>query len=88
MGLFFAAEGVAIHRMEDVTATDRERFSRVFHHLLDGGVHLPPSPYETMFLSTAHGEAEIAATLAAFDAAFATEAAAEAAAPSGRGSQA
>jgi glutamate-1-semialdehyde 2,1-aminomutase len=88
MGLFFAAEGVAIHRMEDVTATDRERFSRVFHRLLDGGVHLPPSPYETMFLSTAHGEAEIAATLAAFDTAFATEAAAEADAPSGRGSQA
>ena len=70
MGLFFVAEGAALHRMEDVTATDRARFSRVFHRLLAGGVHLPPSPYETMFLSTAHGEAEIAATLAAFDAAF------------------
>jgi glutamate-1-semialdehyde 2,1-aminomutase len=43
--------------------------------LLDRGVHLPPSPYETMFFSTAHGEAEIAATLEAFDAAFAAEAA-------------
>jgi glutamate-1-semialdehyde 2,1-aminomutase len=73
LGLFFTAG--PIHRMEDVTATDRPRFSRVFHKLLDRGVHLPPSPYETMFLSTAHGEAEIAATLEAFDAAFAEEAA-------------
>ena len=71
LGLFFTAGPV--HRMEDVDATDRPRFSRVFHRLLDRGVHLPPSPYETMFLSTAHGEAEIAATLEAFDAAFREE---------------
>ncbi len=73
LGLFFTAG--PIHRMEDVTATDRPRFSRVFHKLLDRGIHLPPSPYEAMFLSTAHGEPEIAATLEAFDAAFAEEAA-------------
>ncbi|HSU83966.1 MAG TPA: glutamate-1-semialdehyde 2,1-aminomutase [Thermoanaerobaculia bacterium] len=73
LGLFFTSE--PIHRLEDVNATDRQRFARVFHKLLDGGVHLPPSPYEAMFLSTAHGDAEIAATLAAFDAAFAEEAA-------------
>jgi glutamate-1-semialdehyde 2,1-aminomutase len=73
LGLFFTAG--PIRRMEDVTATDRPRFARVFHHLLDRGVHLPPSAYETMFLSTAHGEPEIAATLEAFDSAFAAEAA-------------
>jgi glutamate-1-semialdehyde 2,1-aminomutase len=72
LGLFFTA--APVRRLEDVDATDRRRFSRVFHTLLDRGVHLPPSPYETMFLSTAHGEAEIAATLEAFDAAFAAEA--------------
>jgi glutamate-1-semialdehyde 2,1-aminomutase len=71
LGLFFTASPV--RRLEDVHATDRQRFSRVFHRLLDRGVHLPPSPYETMFLSTAHGEAEIAATVEAFDAAFAAE---------------
>jgi glutamate-1-semialdehyde 2,1-aminomutase len=72
MGLFFTADPV--HRMEDVDATDRQRFARVFHKLLDRGVHLPPSPYEAMFFSTAHGEAEVAATLEAFDAAFKEEA--------------
>jgi glutamate-1-semialdehyde 2,1-aminomutase len=79
LGLFFTAEPV--HRLEDVDATDRHRFSRVFHRLLRRGVHLPPSPYEAMFLSAAHGEPEIAATLEAFGAAFAEEAAAEGEAP-------
>ena len=72
LGLFFTS--APVRRLEDVHATDRQRFARVFHKLLDRGVHLPPSPYEAMFLSTAHGEAEIAATVEAFDAAFAEEA--------------
>jgi glutamate-1-semialdehyde 2,1-aminomutase len=74
LGLFFTSEPICC--LEDVHATDRQRFSRVFHQLLSRGVHLPPSPYEAMFLSTAHGDAEIAATLEAFDEAFAREAAA------------
>jgi glutamate-1-semialdehyde 2,1-aminomutase len=73
LGLFFTS--APVRQLEDVHATDRPRFSRVFHGLLDRGIHLPPSPYEAMFLSTAHGEPEIEATLAAFDAAFAEEAA-------------
>jgi glutamate-1-semialdehyde 2,1-aminomutase len=73
LGLFFTS--APVRQLEDVHATDRPRFTRVFHGLLDRGIHLPPSPYEAMFLSTAHGEPEIEATLAAFDAAFAEEAA-------------
>ena len=69
MGLFFTASPV--RRLEDVHASDRQLFARVFHLLLAHGVHLPPSPYEACFLSTAHGEPEIAATLEAFDRAFA-----------------
>jgi glutamate-1-semialdehyde 2,1-aminomutase len=60
-----------VRRLEDVDASDRALFARVFHRLLAHGVHLPPSPYEALFVSTAHGEAEIAATLEAFDRAFA-----------------
>jgi glutamate-1-semialdehyde 2,1-aminomutase len=69
MGLFFTNE--TPRRMEDVAATDRALFTRVFHLLLDRGVHLPPSAYEAMFFSTAHGDAEVTATLEAFDSAFA-----------------
>lgn len=72
LGLFFTDRPLTC--MADVDATDRARFGRVFHRLLAHGVHLPPSPYEAMFLSTAHGETELAATLEALDAAFAAEA--------------
>ncbi|HZF13211.1 MAG TPA: glutamate-1-semialdehyde 2,1-aminomutase [Thermoanaerobaculia bacterium] len=68
-GLFFTNRPLV--NLEDVHATDRALFARVFHRLLAHGVHLPPSPYEACFLSTAHGPAEIEATLEAFDRAFA-----------------
>ncbi len=69
LGLFFTAEPV--RDLAAVDASDRELFSRVFHRLLAHGVHLPPSPYETLFVSLAHGEREIDHTLAAFDRALA-----------------
>jgi glutamate-1-semialdehyde 2,1-aminomutase len=71
LGFFFTSRPV--ERIEDVHDSDRQRFTRVFHRLLADGIHLPPSAYETLFLSTAHGDAEIDATLAAFDRAFAAE---------------
>jgi glutamate-1-semialdehyde 2,1-aminomutase len=45
--------------------TDRERFRRFFHALLERGVYWPPSPFETAFVSAAHTEAEIERTLEA-----------------------
>jgi glutamate-1-semialdehyde 2,1-aminomutase len=72
MGIFFT-DG-PVKNLQDVHATDRQRFTRVFHRLLGQGIHLPPSAYETLFISTAHGEAEIVATIEAFDRALAEEA--------------
>jgi glutamate-1-semialdehyde 2,1-aminomutase len=72
LGFFFT--GRPVERLEDVHDSDRQRFTRVFHSLLADGIHLPPSAYETLFLSTAHGDAEIDATVAAFDRALAQEA--------------
>jgi glutamate-1-semialdehyde 2,1-aminomutase len=71
MGIFFT--DAPVKNLQDVHATDRQRFTRVFHRLLDQGVHFPPSAYETLFFSTAHGEAEIMATIEAFDRALAEE---------------
>ncbi|MES1210916.1 MAG: aminotransferase class III-fold pyridoxal phosphate-dependent enzyme, partial [Acidobacteriota bacterium] len=75
LGFFFTKHFTSrpVERLEDVHDSDRQRFTRVFHRLLEDGIHLPPSAYETLFLSTAHGDAEIDATLAAFDRAFAAE---------------
>ena len=64
VGIFFT-EG-PVERLEDVDASNRERFSRIFHRLLAAGIHLPPSPYEALFVSAAHGEAEVQATVDAF----------------------
>jgi len=38
---------------------DTARFARFFHGMLDEGVYLPPSQFEAMFVSLAHGEADI-----------------------------
>lgn len=44
---------------------DTERFGKFFHALLDRGVYLPPSQFESAFVSAAHGDAEIDHTLEA-----------------------
>jgi glutamate-1-semialdehyde 2,1-aminomutase len=69
LSVFLTAGPVRSQR--DVDASDRAAWARLFHSLLERGVHLPPSPYETLFVSTAHGDAEIDATLRAFDEALA-----------------
>ena len=53
-----------------VTATDRARWVRFFHGMRARGVHLPPSPYEAWFLSTAHDASAIARALAAAEGAL------------------
>jgi glutamate-1-semialdehyde 2,1-aminomutase len=51
--------------------SDTAAFGRFHRAMLDAGVWLPPSQYEAAFLSTAHGEAEIALALEAARQAFA-----------------
>jgi glutamate-1-semialdehyde 2,1-aminomutase len=46
-------------------AADHERYARLFHHMLDHGVWLPPSGYELWTLGTEHGPAEVEHVLAA-----------------------
>ena len=50
---------------QSVSASDREGFGRFFHRMLDEGVYLPPSPFEAMFVSAAHTDADINATVEA-----------------------
>ncbi len=54
---FFAEEPV--RTFDDVLASDTAPFAKIFHHALGNGVFLPPSPFETCFLSTAHSETDI-----------------------------
>jgi glutamate-1-semialdehyde 2,1-aminomutase len=50
---------------ETAKTSDTARFARFFHHLLEHGVYFPPSQFEAAFLSAAHSDADIDATIAA-----------------------
>ena len=50
---------------ETAKRSDTARFGRFFHHMLDRGVYLAPSQFEAGFVSAAHSEADIAATVEA-----------------------
>jgi len=68
-GLFFTDQA-PVTRYEQVMRCDVERFKRFFHAMLDAGVYLAPSAFEAGFVSAAHGDAEIDATLEAARKAF------------------
>jgi len=70
--LFFAP--APIETTADLARASRERYARFHAALLEGGVYFPPSPFEAAFLSAAHGDTEIDATLAAAANAFAAAA--------------
>ncbi|MDC8770570.1 glutamate-1-semialdehyde 2,1-aminomutase [Roseateles albus] len=50
---------------QTVMTTDKARFNHFFHAMLDAGVYLAPALYEAGFVSAAHSQADIEATLAA-----------------------
>jgi glutamate-1-semialdehyde 2,1-aminomutase len=62
-GFFFANE--LPQNYGAVMATDKERFNRFFHAMLDRGVYLAPALYEAGFVSAAHSDADIATTVEA-----------------------
>ncbi len=57
----------AVRSWDDAAKLDRDRFTRYYHAAFDGGIILPPSPFEAMFLMEDHGPVidEAAETLAA-----------------------
>ncbi len=63
-GLFFTA-APQVHSYAAATACDVERFKRFFHGMLAEGVYLAPSAFEAGFISAAHTDADIDATIAA-----------------------
>ena len=53
-GIFFSAAPVTDY--DGARAADHAAYGRFFHAMLDRGVFLPPSGYETMFVSLAHDD--------------------------------
>ena len=54
---FFTDAPVTCHA--DARRSDRERFGRFFHRMLDAGVYLPASQFEAAFTSAVHGDREL-----------------------------
>lgn len=49
----------SVTRFSDVANAENEIFNRMFHHLLANGIYLPPSPFESWFISQAINEDEL-----------------------------
>ena len=58
---YFTSEPV--HNLADAMKSDRERFKKYFHGMLNEGVYLAPSQFEAGFISTAHTPADIDQTI-------------------------
>jgi glutamate-1-semialdehyde 2,1-aminomutase len=54
-----------VRNLDDARAADTDRYGALFRHLLERGVYFPPSQFEAMFVSLAHGDDEIERTVAA-----------------------
>jgi glutamate-1-semialdehyde 2,1-aminomutase len=52
-----------VRNFEEAQRCDADRYGALFRHLLDRGVYLPPSQFEALFPSTAHGPEEIERTV-------------------------
>lgn len=63
--IFFSSKKVNCY--EDVKQCNIERFNRYFTHMLESGINLPPSQFETFFLSTAHNIIHIHKFVKAFE---------------------
>jgi glutamate-1-semialdehyde 2,1-aminomutase len=59
--LFFADQPV--RNFNDATSSHTEKFKQLFNHALENGIYLPPSPYETCFISSAHQSQHIEQTI-------------------------
>ena len=67
-GLYFRAH--CPQNFAEVMQCNKESFNRFFHAMLDAGHYFAPSAYEAGFVSAAHSDADIAATVAAAEEVF------------------
>ncbi|MCU0248047.1 MAG: glutamate-1-semialdehyde 2,1-aminomutase [Bryobacter sp.] len=61
--IFFTGQPVT--DWDSAARSDRDRFGRLFHHLLENGVYFPPSQFEAAFTGAAHDDAAVELTIRA-----------------------
>jgi len=70
MTLFLGVDKVT--DADSARRADTAAFAKFFHAMFERGINLPPAQFEAMFLSLAHSDADIDATVAAAHEALAT----------------
>ena len=68
--LFFSDQNVT--QFEQAVAARHEHYNNFFHSCLNQGLYIPPSSYETCFISSAHGAEDVSKTLEIFEVALST----------------
>ena len=63
-GFFFSE--TPVRNYQDALNSDVERFTRFFRSMLNQGIYLAPSAFESLFVSTAHSEKDLELTARAF----------------------
>jgi glutamate-1-semialdehyde 2,1-aminomutase len=61
--VFFSAGGITVRNYADALRCDKEKYMRLFHAMLSSGIFLPPSQFETNFVSYAHTDEDIERTI-------------------------
>jgi glutamate-1-semialdehyde 2,1-aminomutase len=54
-----------VHNAHEARGSDTAKFAALFHSLIEDKVNIPPSQFEAWFVSLAHSDADIDATIAA-----------------------
>ncbi|MBQ7197894.1 MAG: aspartate aminotransferase family protein, partial [Selenomonadaceae bacterium] len=68
VGIFFSSREVTNY--DDACAADQNKFKCWFKAMLERGIYLAPSQFETLFMSSAHTDEDIARTIDAAKVAF------------------
>jgi glutamate-1-semialdehyde 2,1-aminomutase len=63
LGLFFNAPDSGVLNYDDVAKCDRKMYIAFFNRMLDLGIYLPPSSFETVFVSTSHSRLDVEKTI-------------------------
>lgn len=61
--IFFSPSGKEVRNYVDALSCDKNKYLRFFHSMLSAGIFLPPSQFETNFISFAHTDADIERTI-------------------------
>ena len=64
--VFFSPSGKEVRNYADALSCDKDKYMRFFHSMLSSGIFLPPSQFETNFVSFAHTDEDIERTIEAY----------------------